>query len=93
MLKKIVYVAVATAVLISACACGDARVESREYDTCAVFHEDVKSLGGLMFAEDCRYEVGGEFGALVNGAWYVITLDNNGTANKSDDIVVGVTEL
>lgn len=93
MLKKLVLSTIVAAVAISTCACNNTQVEHREYyDTC-VFHEDLKAPGGLLFAEDARYEVGGEWGMLNDGNWYVITLDNNGTSDKTDDTIIDLVPL
>lgn len=96
MLKKIILGATMVAMLVSSTACNKT-VERCEYSTTAVFHEDIKNPGtGVFFTEDAHYNVdsiGSEFGELNNECWYVVTFDNNGTSNKTDDIVVSWVAL
>lgn len=97
MLKKIILCATMVALLVSSTACGNKIVEQREYCTTAIFHEDLKNPGtGVFFTEDAHYTVdsiGSEYGELADGCWYVVEFNNNGTTDKTDDVVISWTAL
>lgn len=96
MLKKIILTATMVAMLVSSTACNKA-IEHCEYSTTAVFYEDLKNPGtGIFLTEDAHYtvdSVNNEFDKLNNECWYVVTFDNNGTNNKTDDIIVSWVAL
>lgn len=95
MLKKIILTATMVTMLVSSTACNKA-IERYEYSTTAVFYEDLKNSGtGVFLTEDAHYTVNSdnEFDKLNNECWYVVTFDNNGTNNKTDDIIVSWISL
>lgn len=96
MLKKIILTATMVAMLVSSTACNKA-IERCEYSTTAVFYEDLKNPDtGVFLTEDSHFTVdsiNNEYDCLEDGCWYVVTFDNNGTSDKTDDMVISWVAL